>query len=51
MMITVVIASSLQLKFGDTCLSVEAVALLTITCGSLVSGHHPNAQSKTQVTV
>jgi hypothetical protein len=44
MMITVVIASSLQLKFGWACLAVEAVDLLTSTFSSLVSDHHPNAR-------
>jgi hypothetical protein len=44
MMITVVIASSLQLKFGWACLAVEAVDLLTSTFSSLVSDHHPKAR-------
>jgi hypothetical protein len=46
MMITVVIASSLQLKFGGTCLAAEAVALLMSTFASLISGHHPKAKPK-----
>ena len=51
MMITVVIASSLQLKFGWACLAVEAVDLLTSTFSSLVSDHHIPPQGKTQCTV